>query len=112
MSPLRSATAIQNLAAVSCRIPITWPQFFLTDQDAAGNEIAQVKGDGKGWNFRFLDQAGNELGTITKKWAGIGKELFTSADNYILALNQEPTPAQATLLLAAALAVDIIYKER
>jgi uncharacterized protein YxjI len=80
--------------------------------DTAGNEIAQVKGDWKGWNFRFLDKSENEIGTITKKWAGIGKELFTSADNYILSLNQNPTPEQATLLLAAGLAVDTIYKER
>ena len=25
---------------------------------------------------------------VTKKWAGLGKELFTSADNYIIALNE------------------------
>ncbi len=80
--------------------------------DATDNEVAQVKGDWKGWNFRFLDKSEIELGTITKKWAGIGKELFTSADNYMLALNQDPTPERTTLLLAAALAVDVIYKER
>jgi uncharacterized protein YxjI len=79
--------------------------------DASGNEVAFVQGDWKGWNFRFLDQAKNEIGTITKKWAGLGKELFTSADSYIVALTQEPAPAKAVLLLAAGLAVDIIYKE-
>jgi uncharacterized protein YxjI len=80
--------------------------------DAANNEIAFVKGDWKGWNFRFLDKSENEIGTITKKWAGIGKELFTSADNYIVVLNHEPEPVKAILLLAAGLAVDIIYKEK
>lgn len=80
--------------------------------DAADNEIAYVKGDWKGWHFRFLDKAENEIGTITKKWAGIGKEFFTSADNYIIALNHEPEPQKAVLLLAAGLAVDIIYKEK
>jgi uncharacterized protein YxjI len=80
--------------------------------DAADNEVAFVKGDWKGWNFRFLDKTENEIGTITKKWAGMGKELFTTADNYIIALNQEPTPENAILLLAAGLAVDIIYKEK
>lgn len=53
-----------------------------------------------------------EIGTITKKWAGIGKELFTSADNYIISLSQESDPVLAALLLAAGLAVDTIYKER
>lgn len=80
--------------------------------DSAGNEVALVKGDWKGWNFRFLDKSENEMGTVTKKWAGIGKELFTSADNYIIALNQEPTSAKAILLLAAGLAVDTVYKEK
>lgn len=80
--------------------------------DAAGNEVALVKGDWKGWNFRLLDKAENEIGAITKKWAGLGKELFTSADNYIIALNGEPAPAVAILLLAAGLAVDTVYKER
>ena len=80
--------------------------------DAAGTEVALVKGDWKGWNFRLLDKAEKEIGTITKKWAGIGKEMFTSADNYIIALNGEPTPALAILLLAAGLAVDTVYKEK
>ena len=79
--------------------------------DAADNQVAFVKGDWKGWNFRFLDRSENEIGTITKKWAGIGKELFTTADNYMIALNQEPKPENAILLLAAGLAVDTIYKE-
>ena len=79
--------------------------------DAADNEVAFVKGDWKGWNFRLLNKSERELGSITKKWAGIGRELFTSADNYMIALNHDATPAQAVLLLAAGLAVDTVYKE-
>ena len=80
--------------------------------DPSGKKIGEVKGDWKGWNFRMLDGAGQELGVVTKKWAGIGKELFTTADNYIVALH-DATPAdpQAPVLLAAGLAVDIVYKE-
>ena len=39
----------------------------------------------------------------------MGKEFFTSADNYILSLNDqwEPTPALRTLLLAAAIAIGL-----
>lgn len=72
--------------------------------------VAQVKGDWKGWNFKLLD-GDKELGLVTKKWAGLGKELFTSADNYMISLNGEPNPVLNTLLLAAGLAVDIVYKE-
>lgn len=80
--------------------------------DASDREVALVKGDWKGWNFRFMDTSEQEIGTITKNWAGIGKELFTSADNYIIALHGEPAPAKAMLLLAAGLAVDTVYKEQ
>ena len=80
--------------------------------DAKGEDVASVKGDWKGWNFSFLDSSDNEIGTITKKWSGVGKELFTSADNYFIALNDEPDPAVATLLLAAGLAVDMVYMEQ
>ncbi len=80
--------------------------------DARGEDVALVEGDWKGWNFSFLDSSDNEIGTITKKWSGVGKELFTSADNYFIALNDEPDPAVATLLLAAGLAVDMVYMEQ
>jgi uncharacterized protein YxjI len=84
--------------------------FFV--HDAADNEVALVKGDWKGWNFRFLDKTEQEIGSITKKWAGIGKELFTSADNYIISLKGASSPERSALLLAAGLAVDTVYKER
>lgn len=76
-------------------------------------QIAELKGDWKGWNFKFLAPNKQEIGTVTKKWAGIGKELFTSADNYIVAISPGVVQNDATrmLLLAAALAIDIVFKE-
>ena len=79
----------------------------------SGEKVAELKGNWKGWNFQMVDERGQELGVVTKKWAGIGKELFTSADNYMISLNDQVAeqPDQASLLLAAGLAVDIVYKE-
>jgi uncharacterized protein YxjI len=81
--------------------------------DLQNTEVAELKGDWKGWDFKFLGKDGRQLGRVTKKWAGIGKELFTSADTYVISLDG-PTQnrAVATLLLAAGLAVDIVLKER
>ncbi|MBC8060422.1 MAG: oxidoreductase [Clostridiaceae bacterium] len=80
--------------------------------DSNENEVAEIKGDWKGWNFNFLQQ-GKTIGTVTKKWAGLGKELFTSADNYVIALNEEEfSNDKIMLLLAAGLAIDIVYKEK
>ena len=89
------------------------------DVDAAGDfadvmeGFAEVKGDWVGWNFRFLGPEKEELGLVTKKWAGLGKELFTSADNYIVSIDDslEDQPVAKMLLLAAALAIDIVYYE-
>ena len=74
-------------------------------------EIAFVKGNWRGLNFRFLN-GDTELGIISKKWAGIGKELFTSADHYVINIHGSPDPMVNLLLLAAGLAVDTVFKER
>ena len=72
--------------------------------------MALVKGDWKGWNFRFT--AGDrELGVVTKKWAGLGKEFFTSADNYMISIHGAPNPVANILLLAAGLAIDTVLNE-
>ena len=72
--------------------------------DATGQKIAEIKGDWKGWNFTLRGPAGEELGTVTKKWAGIGKELFTTADNYAIALNEQAgrNPESVAMLLAGS----------
>ena len=82
--------------------------------DGSERPVAEIKGDWKGWNFRFLTPDGTEIGKVTKKWAGIGKELFTSADNYMISLNEGRAfrPDSAPLLLAAGLAIDTVYKEK
>jgi uncharacterized protein YxjI len=79
--------------------------------DANGVEIALVKGDWKGRNFRFLDPSQNEIGKISQQWAGLAKEFFTSADRYVISLNEQPSPGKAILLLAAGLAIDTVFKE-
>ena len=81
--------------------------------DTRDNQVAEIKGNWVGWDFQLLDKSGKELGKVTKQWAGAAKELFTSADNYVVALNEElkSSPGVATLLLAAGLAIDCIYKE-
>lgn len=81
--------------------------------DNQDQQVAEVKGNWKGKDFRFLSKSGREIGSVTKKWAGLGKELFTSADNYIIALTDlsGASPAASALLLAAGLAIDGVFKE-
>lgn len=86
--------------------------FFVYDME--DRQVAEIKGDWKGWNFKFISVDNVEIGTVTKKWAGIGKELFTSADSYIISLSDGVAENEAVkmLLLAAGLAIDIVFKGR
>lgn len=78
--------------------------------DVRDNKVAEVKGNWKGWDFKFIDNSGNQVGTVTKSWAGFAQELFTSADNYVINL-QNPGANTGGLLLAAGLAIDTVYNE-
>lgn len=82
--------------------------------DTQDREIGSVKGDWKGWNFQLLGSGGEELGRVTKKWAGFGKELFTTADTYVISLGDAAAGRRETaqLLLAAGLAIDTVFKEK
>jgi len=86
--------------------------FWVYDQN--DKQFAEVKGKWTGWEFRFVTPDGVELGQVSKKWAGVLKELFTSADNYIVSVADHlaEQPIAKMLLLAAALAIDIVYYER
>ena len=82
--------------------------------DMKDQTIAEIKGDWKGWNFKFLNPQGGEIGLVTKKWGGLAKELFTSADTYAVSIAESGGEDRTTriLLIAAALAIDIVYKEK
>lgn len=80
--------------------------------DSTDQPIAMLQGDWKGWNFTFKDKQGRELAKVTKKWAGLGKELFTSADNYAVDVNPQVTEHELKMLvLSAAFCVDMVLKE-
>jgi uncharacterized protein YxjI len=88
------------------------PSFRMFDMQ--DREVGSVKGDWKGWNFQLLGTSGEELGRVTKKWAGLGKELFTTADTYAISLSDAAAGRRevAQLLLAAGLAIDTVFKEK
>lgn len=76
--------------------------------DPSGREIGQLKGDWKGWDYSATIQ-GQPIGVVTKKWAGLFKEAFTNADQYLV---KSERPEHLPLLLGLAMAVDVVYKEQ
>ena len=80
--------------------------------DANEKPICQLKGKWTGWNFKFL-HGDEELATVSKKWNGLGKELFTSADNYVLQISDSVPQDHICrqLILAAVMCIDMVLKE-
>lgn len=74
--------------------------------------LCSLKGKWTGWDFRFMTDE-TEFAHVTKKWAGIGKELFTSADNYVLEISKDVAPGDPLrqLILAAVMCIDMVLKE-
>jgi len=84
--------------------------FEVLDKD--DRPLCHLQGKWTGWDFRF--KAGDrELAHVTKKWAGIGKEFFTSADNYVLQISDDVPPDSPLrqLILAAVVCIDMVLKE-
>lgn len=82
--------------------------------DRAGHHFAEVRGKWHGFDYRFVTPDGKvELGRVSKTWGGLAKELFTSADTYGVEVAEglDEQPLAKMLILAAALAIDMIYKE-
>jgi hypothetical protein len=84
------------------------------DQD--DKYFASVRGNLFGSSYRFLSADGTvQLGEVTKTRGGLAggaRGALFSADNYFLMVNPDLSelPLAKMLILAAALAVDIIYK--
>jgi len=81
----------------------------LDDQD---QPLCTLKGKWTSWEFRF-ERDGVEFAKVSKKWAGLGKELFTSADNYMLQISDRVPPDNPLriLIMASVLCIDMVLKE-
>jgi len=80
--------------------------------DANNNVLCTLSGKWTGWDFQFVKD-GVEFARVTKKWKGLGQEMFTSADNYVLSINDtvpQDNPVRI-LILAAVLCIDMVLKE-
>ncbi len=85
-------------------------KFEVTDEHE--KPVCLLQGKWTGWDFK-LTKDNKELAQVTKKWNGLGKELFTTADNYVLQIH-DTVPQDhkdRKLILAAVLCIDMVLKE-
>lgn len=62
-------------------------------------------------DFRIYNAAGLEIARLTKSWAGLLQEHFTSADNYVLQFHAPIGGSLGAMIVASAVAVDVAIKE-
>ena len=82
-------------------------------EDTAGRPVGEIRAENwRAWDFAILDPSEREVGRITKKWGGLGREMFTTADNYVLEVsNPEVDRSIRLFMLAAAAAIDTVLKQ-
>jgi uncharacterized protein YxjI len=77
-----------------------------------GSLLCTLKGKWTSWDFGF-EKDGQQFARVNKKWAGLGKELFTTADNYMLAIEPSVAPNHPIriMIMAAVMCIDMVLKE-
>ena len=99
-----------SIGSFNQRFTLLKPKFTLRNN--VGSEIATIKGDWKAWNFEITDANGQVIGSIDKKWNGIAKELFTTADKYLVTIAPTVTDENQRIAISSvAAAIDMILKE-
>ena len=80
--------------------------------DTNDNVFCTLKGKWTSWDFSFAKD-NIEFAHVSKKWAGFGKELFTSADNYMLQIDERvpQNHPMRLLILASVMCIDMVLKE-
>ncbi len=84
----------------------------LVIEDAQGNVVAEVNGSVFRRYTFIIYRLGQEIGRVTKRWSGIGREMFTDADSFLVELPVEHGDDDLQyLVLATAFAVDLGFFE-
>ena len=80
--------------------------------EAGGQKVGSLNAENwRAWNFAIQDASGTEVARITKTWEGLGKTLFTTADNFVLEIKAPLADPLLSLVVATALCVDTALKQ-
>lgn len=106
----------QKLGSVQEQCSLLYPKFNL--KDAAGNTVLKIEGPlcpmslGCGQVvFRVTNKNGVSVGTISKEWSGVVRELFTDADYFSISFPPDLDPSMKAVCLGALFLIDFEYFE-
>ncbi len=99
-----------DFAKIKQKFKFIKPEFNILDQNEQA--IAKITGDWKGWNFAITNESQQQLGTISKKWNGLLKEAFTTADKYVVTIEPEVAEdVKKMAIVSCAITIDMVLKE-
>ncbi len=99
-----------ELAQIKQKYSVLKPKFAL--MSPAGAALGTIKGDWRGWNFQITAPDEHQIGTISKKWNGAMKEIFTTADKYIVEIDPSVNEdAEKVALVSTAITIDMVLKD-
>jgi uncharacterized protein YxjI len=82
------------------------------DLVADGRLVGAIQAENwRAWDFAITDAAGTEVARITKKWEGLARTLFTTADRYVVLVHYRLPEPLASMVIASALTVDTALKQ-
>jgi uncharacterized protein YxjI len=82
------------------------------DLVANGQLVGAIQAENwRAWDFAIVDAAGTEVARITKKWEGLARTLFTTADRYVVLVHFRLPEPLASMVIASALTVDTALKQ-
>ena len=80
--------------------------------EVGGKQIGAIKAENwRAWDFAIENADGREVARITKKFAGLARAVFTTADNYVVDIHDDLSQPLHSLVVAAALSVDTALKQ-
>jgi uncharacterized protein YxjI len=82
------------------------------DLVADGQLVGAIQAENwRAWNFSITDAGGTEVARITKKWEGLARTMFTTADRYVVLVHYRLPEPLASMVVASALTVDTALKQ-
>ena len=81
-------------------------------EDEGGRALGSIDAENwRSWDFAVHDEQGLEVARISKNWAGALRELFTTADHYMVQITGAPGRSLRLLIVGAAAAIDTALKQ-
>lgn len=100
-----------TVGSISKKIRVGKARFQLSGP--SGEELGEVHAQNwRARDFVVYDAQGAQAAAVTKQWRGLFTEAFTDADSYAVEFSPTVTEPLRTLSFAAALAVDLVMKQK